>query len=98
MNSPEIPVDCFGGMEELTADTHRGERGGDLLANKARLAHPGHDDAAPAAMKRTATAALNDSSSRPASQTRHGRRLGRQNFPRQTQLFNRQQRRDRPNC
>src|SRR5436309_1182272 len=45
---PEIAVDRIGGMKKMRGSAGARERGGNLLADDAGLAHSGEDDASPA--------------------------------------------------
>ena len=46
VDAAQVAVKGFGRMEEVGARAGRGERGGDLLADQAGLAHAGDDHAA----------------------------------------------------
>ena len=58
----EVAVHAFGRMEEVGRRAGRGERGGDLAPDEARLAHAGDDDP-PGAARSSCTARSNRSSS-----------------------------------
>jgi hypothetical protein len=79
----EVPVDRLGRMQEPGGGAGARQRGGDLPADDARLAHAGHDDAA-AALEEQCHGAL-ELAVDAIDETQDGRGFGPQDLARQVE-------------